>query len=137
MIATAKHFVGYGMAARRHQPVRYAEIGARHRDLFAYPFEAAIQFAGLRSVMNSYADVDGVPAGASREVLTDLLRGHARLRRLRDLRLPTLEHLVDRQKLARRPGEAGRLALAAGLDTEIPLPRLRRRARRRGRARHG
>ncbi|MGI5365828.1 glycoside hydrolase family 3 N-terminal domain-containing protein [Streptomyces iakyrus] len=29
----------------------------------------------MRSVMNSYADVDGIAVGASREVLTDLLRG--------------------------------------------------------------
>ena len=122
VIATAKHFVGYGMAQGGIN-MSAAEIGARTiRDLFAYPVEAAIQVAGLRSVMNSYADIDGVPAGASREILTDLLRGTLGFKGFVTSDYATLEHLVDQQKIARDPAEAGRLALAAGLDTENPVP---------------
>ena len=63
--------------------------------------------------MNSYADVDGIPAGASRGGSPDLLRGHARLRRLRLLRLhaPSTS-FVDRQRVAADAAEAGRLAIA-------------------------
>ncbi len=122
VIATAKHFVGYGMAQGGIN-LSAAEIGARTiRDMFAYPVEAAIQVAGLRSVMNSYADIDGVPAGASREILTDLLRGTLGFDGFVTSDYATLEHLVDRQKIARDPAEAGRLGLAAGLDTENPVP---------------
>jgi beta-glucosidase len=122
VIATAKHFVGYGMAQGGINQSA-AEIGARTiRDLFAYPFEAAIQVAGLRSVMNSYADIDGVPAGASWEILSDLLRGTLGFNGFVTSDYSTLEHLVDQQKIAHDPAEAGRLALAAGLDTENPAP---------------
>ncbi len=74
VMATGKHFLGYAVPPGGLNTSAF-EAGARStRDLFAYPFEAAIRLAGLRSVMNSYADVDGIPAGASPEVLQDLLR---------------------------------------------------------------
>ena len=55
MIATAKHFVGYGLPEGGMNLSAYEGGPRRTRDLFAYPFEAAIQLAGLGSVMNSYA----------------------------------------------------------------------------------
>jgi beta-glucosidase-like glycosyl hydrolase len=122
VIATGKHFVGYGFPQGGIN-LSATEIGPRAlRDLFCYPFEAAIQLAGLRSVMNSYSDVDGVPAGASRELLTDLLRDTLGFDGFVCSDYTTLEHFVDRQRVATDPAEAGRLALAAGLDTENPLP---------------
>ena len=122
VIATAKHFVGYGVSQGGIN-LSAVELGDRAiRDLFAYPFEAAIQMAGLRSVMNSYADLDGVPVGASREILTDLLRGTLGFGGFVTSDYTTLDHLVDRQRVAHDPAEAGRLALAAGLDTENPVP---------------
>ncbi|HWH97114.1 MAG TPA: glycoside hydrolase family 3 N-terminal domain-containing protein, partial [Pseudolysinimonas sp.] len=65
VIATAKHFVAYGMPQGGMNLAGFEGGPRLIRDLFAYPFEAAIRLAGLRSVMNSYADVDGIPAGAS------------------------------------------------------------------------
>ncbi|BBH63319.1 beta-glucosidase [Actinoplanes sp. OR16] len=122
VIATGKHFVGYGLPQGGIN-LSATEIGPRAlRDLFAYPFEAAIQLAGLRSVMNSYADIDGVPAAASREVLTDLLRGTLGFDGFVTSDYSTLNHFVDRQRSARDAAEAGRQALAAGLDTENPMP---------------
>ena len=74
VMATGKHFLGYAVPLGGMNTASF-EAGARAtRDLFAYPFEAAIQLAGLRSVMNSYSDIDGIPAGGSPEVLQDLLR---------------------------------------------------------------
>ncbi|MFF0700020.1 glycoside hydrolase family 3 N-terminal domain-containing protein [Streptomyces tendae] len=120
VIATAKHFVGYGLP-QGGVNLSATEIGPRTlRDLFAFPFEAAIQLAGLRSVMNSYSDVDGVPPTASREVLTDLLRGTLGFEGFVTSDYTSLDHLVDRQRVAADPAEAGRLAIAAGLDTENP-----------------
>ncbi|MEV4016848.1 glycoside hydrolase family 3 N-terminal domain-containing protein [Nonomuraea angiospora] len=122
VIATGKHFVGYGLPQGGIN-LSGAEIGPRTlRDLFAYPFEAAIQLAGLRSVMNSYSDLDGVPPGASPEVLMDLLRGTLGFDGFVTSDYTTIEHLVDRQRVAADPAEAGRLAIAAGLDTENPIP---------------
>jgi len=122
VIATGKHFVGYGLPQGGIN-LSAVEAGARTiRDLFAYPFEAAIQLADLRSVMNSYSDLDGVPVGASREILTDLLRGTLGFEGFVSADYTTLEHFVDRQHVARDRAEAGRLAIAAGLDVENPVP---------------
>ncbi len=75
VVATAKHFVGYGASeggmnwAPAHLPER--EL----RDVYLRPFEAAVRDAGLASVMNAYHELDGIPCAANRWLLTDLLRG--------------------------------------------------------------
>ena len=74
VLATAKHFVGYGVT-EGGQNMAATAIGARELyDVYARPFEAAFRLAGLASVMPSYAEFDGVPISASKAVLTDLLR---------------------------------------------------------------
>ncbi|WP_426738214.1 glycoside hydrolase family 3 N-terminal domain-containing protein [Plantibacter sp. 2H11-2] len=122
VIATAKHFVGYGLPEGGINLSGYEGGPRRTRDLFAFPFEAAIQDAGLASVMNSYSGIDGVPAAASSAVLTGLLRDTLGFSGFVSSDYMTLDHLVNRQGAAQTPGEAGRLAIEAGLDTEFPLP---------------
>ncbi|MFG1965456.1 glycoside hydrolase family 3 N-terminal domain-containing protein [Nonomuraea sp. NPDC049028] len=122
VVATGKHFLGYAVTAGGRNQSAF-EAGSRQtRDLFAYPFEAAIQIAGLKSVMNGYADIDGVPAGISRETLTGLLRGTLGFDGFVSADYATLEQVVTRQRAASTPGEAGRLAITAGLDVEFPTP---------------
>jgi beta-xylosidase len=74
VIATLKHFAGYSAskAARNHAPV---SIGPREfADYILPPFEQAIRVGRVRSVMNSYTDIDGVPVASNPTLLTDLLR---------------------------------------------------------------
>ena len=60
-----------GSTEARGEPIGL-DAPRRHR---AQPrILAAIQEAQLASVMNSYSEIDGVPVGASREILTELLR---------------------------------------------------------------
>ena len=120
IIATGKHFIGYS-APEGGMNLSAVEMGPRRiRDLYAYPFEAAIQLAGLASVMNSYSDLDGVPTAASRAVLTELLRDTLGFTGFVSADYGTITQLVERQKVARTAAEAGRLAIRAGLDTEFP-----------------
>ena len=122
VVATGKHFIAYG-SPESGINLSAVEVGPRRlRDLYAFPFEAAIHLAGLASVMNSYSDVDGIPASLSREVLTDLLRTTLGFTGFVSADYGAIEQAVNRQKAARTPGEAGRLALHAGLDTEFPTP---------------
>src|SRR6185312_6028188 len=75
VIATLKHFAGYSgsRAGRNMAPV---SVGRREfADVFLPPFEMAIREGGVRSIMHSYADLDGVPPAADRWLLTELLRG--------------------------------------------------------------
>ncbi|MEJ1229708.1 MAG: glycoside hydrolase family 3 N-terminal domain-containing protein [Galbitalea sp.] len=74
IIATLKHFVGYS-ASRSARNLAPVSIGQRElADTLLLPFEMAVRESGVRSVMHSYASIDGVPAASSRALLTDLLR---------------------------------------------------------------
>src|SRR6202011_3287636 len=72
--ATSKHFLGYAMSegGRNWGPVH---LGPRElREVYAEPFAAVISHAGLATIMNSYASVDGIPCTGSPATLTALLR---------------------------------------------------------------
>jgi len=51
------------------------QVGERElREVFVEPFRAAVKEAKVASVMNAYHEIDGVPCGASGELLRDLLQ---------------------------------------------------------------
>ncbi|MDG4797218.1 glycoside hydrolase family 3 N-terminal domain-containing protein [Micromonospora sp. WMMD1082] len=71
--ATLKHFVGYSAsrAGRNFAPVH---AGPRElADVLLPPFEMAILDGDARSVMHSYAEIDGVPVAADPTLLTGVL----------------------------------------------------------------
>ncbi|WP_158263747.1 glycoside hydrolase family 3 protein [Deinococcus arcticus] len=72
--ATLKHFAGYGLAPLGLDRGN-AELSARtlHETVLP-PFQAGIR-AGALSVMANSGSVNGVPAHASRSLLTEVLRG--------------------------------------------------------------
>lgn len=50
------------------------QLGEREmREIFLYPFRAALREVGATSVMNAYHEMDGVPCGASKRLLRDIL----------------------------------------------------------------
>ena len=75
VLATLKHFVGHSVSegGRNHAPVH--ATSRELREVWLYPYEVAIKEAGARVVMSCYHDIDGIPGSASRELLTDILRG--------------------------------------------------------------
>jgi len=118
--ATGKHFLGYGASegGLNHAPVH---VGPRElREVYAAPFAAAIREAGLACVMNSYAEIDGLPCGGSREILEDLLRGELGFEGLVVADYFTTLLLISHHRVAADRGEAGQRALEAGLDCELP-----------------
>ncbi|MCM3885589.1 glycoside hydrolase family 3 N-terminal domain-containing protein [Frankia sp. R82] len=121
VVATAKHFLGFGLGQGGLNASSY-EAGSRFtRDVVAFPVEAAINAAGLRSVMTSYGDVDGIPAGVSRELLHDLLREQMGFDGFVVADYMALQHALDRQRVATDKAEIARYALHAGLDLEAPF----------------
>ncbi len=118
--ATLKHFVGYSgsQAGRNHAPV---SIGPRElADTLLLPFEMAVLDGHARSVMNSYAAVDGVPMGANAEILTGLLRERWGFDGVVVADYFAVAFLQLMHGIARDTGEAAALALAAGIDVELP-----------------
>ncbi|MGW8482991.1 glycoside hydrolase family 3 N-terminal domain-containing protein [Microbacterium sp. NPDC055903] len=120
MIATLKHFAGHATSrgGRNHAPV---SMGERElRDLVLPPFEMAVRSAGARSVMNSYTETDRVPAAADRWLLTDLLRDEWGFEGTVVSDYWAVAFLKSKHAVAASMAEAGRLALHAGLDVELP-----------------
>ncbi|GAA1695062.1 glycoside hydrolase family 3 N-terminal domain-containing protein [Glycomyces endophyticus] len=120
VVATLKHFAGYSgsRAGRNHAPV---SAGPREMaEVFLPPFETALRHGRARSVMNSYAEVDGMPAAGDRRLLTDLLRGTLGFEGVVVADYFAVAFLRTLQRVAATDGEAAARALWAGIDVELP-----------------
>ncbi len=84
------------------------------------PFELAVREAHAGSVMNSYADVDNVPAAADHWLLTDLLRDQWGFEGTVVSDYWAVPFLASMHQVAADFDQAGALALAAGMDVELP-----------------
>ncbi|KDA06456.1 beta-glucosidase [Microbacterium sp. CH12i] len=118
--ATLKHFIGYSAsrAGRNHAPV---SAGPREvADVFLPPFEMALFDGGARSVMNSYAEIDGVPLGSSAEYLTELLRERWGFDGVVVADYFAVAFLEVMHAIAADRGAAAAAALTAGIDIELP-----------------
>ncbi|OJX96126.1 MAG: hypothetical protein BGO96_07580 [Micrococcales bacterium 73-15] len=82
----------------------------------------ALREGGARSVMNSYAEVDGVPAAADEARLTGLLREQWGFEGVVVADYFAVAFLRTLQRVAGSDGEAAGLALRAGIDVELPSP---------------
>lgn len=122
IIATLKHFVAYSFpeGGRNCAPVH---VGPRElRDVFLFPFEAAVKEGHAQSVMAAYHEIDGVPCAASKELLTDILRGEWGFEGIVVADWGVTQMLYGFHYTAADATEAGKQALSAGLDVEIPVP---------------
>ncbi len=120
IVATLKHFAGYSgsRAGRNHAPV---SAGPREfAEVFLPPFEMALRLGGARSVMNSYAEVDGVPAAGDRRLLTDLLRDTWGFDGVVVADYFAVTFLRTLHRVAGSDGAAAGRALWAGIDVELP-----------------
>ncbi|RZT12032.1 beta-glucosidase [Kribbella sp. VKM Ac-2569] len=120
VIATLKHFAGYSAsrAGRNHGPV---SMGRRELlDIILPTFETAIATAGARSVMSSYADLDGLPASADPWLFTDVLRDEWGFEGTVVSDYWAVPFLASMHRVAADNADAGVVALTAGTDVELP-----------------
>ncbi len=120
ILATLKHFAGYGApeGGRNCSPahIPYREL----HEVYLFPFEAAVRFAGARAVMSAYHEIDGVPCSASGELLTSLLRTSWGFEGIVVSDYASIPRLIEHHHLASKKEEAGLQALEAGVDIELP-----------------
>jgi beta-xylosidase len=118
--ATLKHFAGYS-ASRAGRNLAPVSMG-RHElaDVLLPPFEMAVVEGGARSVMNSYAEIDGVPVAADPELLTTVLRDEWGFDGTVVADYFSVAFLRTLHRVAGTDGEAAALALSAGIDVELP-----------------
>ncbi len=120
VLATLKHFAGYSVSegGRNCSP---AHIPFREfREVYLFPFEAAVRYAGARAVMSAYHEIDGIPCSASAELLTTLLRTSWGFEGIVVSDYVAILRLMEHHHLAATKEEAGLLALEAGVDIELP-----------------
>lgn len=118
--ATGKHFLGYSQTEAGLNIHKTVVSKRELREQFAKPFEAAINLAGLKTVMNSYSEIDGRPVSANKAILSDLLRGELGFEGPVISDYGSIENMMKYFKMTDDPVEAGAMCLQAGLDIECP-----------------
>ncbi|WP_043618862.1 glycoside hydrolase family 3 N-terminal domain-containing protein [Nonomuraea candida] len=120
IVATLKHFAGYS-ASRGGRNLAPVPMGRRElADVVLPPFEIALRLGGARSVMHSYAEIDGVPVAADESLLTGLLRDEWGFEGTVVADYFAIRFLERLHKVAADGGEAAGIALKAGIDVELP-----------------
>ena len=118
MVATAKHFVGYGdpRSGWDRTPARIPDQALWE---FHVPsFRAAID-AGIAAVMVNSGEVNGVPVHASRALLTGLLRERLGFDGLVVTDWGDVAKLVQMHRVAETERDAARLVVEAGVDMSM------------------
>jgi beta-glucosidase len=117
ILATAKHFVGYG-AAEGGRDYNIADIPERTlREIYLPPFHAAVN-AGARSVMAAFNEVDGIPMHAHRGLIDGVLRDQWGWDGILVSDYTGVMELLH-HGIAGDSATAGRLALDAGVDVDM------------------
>jgi beta-glucosidase len=117
MLATAKHFAGYG-APRGGRD--YEDAALPESDLwnvYLPPFKAAID-AGVGSVMSAYMNLNDVPATGNRWLMRDVLRDALGFRGLVVSDAFAIRSLIT-HGFARDEADAALRAVAAGINVDM------------------
>ena len=117
LLATPKHFVGYGAVRGGMEYAAVDMSTAELRETFVPPFAAAFT-AGAGATMASFTDFNGVPVSANRPLLTDLLRAE-----LGFDGVCVSDYDADRELIAHGiaadEADAALLAILAGIDMSM------------------
>lgn len=117
ILATAKHFAGYG-AAQAGRDYHTVDMSERVlRDTYLPPFKAAAD-AGVASFMTAFNEYDGVPASGNRFLLTDVLRNEWGFDGFVVTDYTSINEMVA-HGYARDLAQAGEQALEAGVDMDM------------------
>lgn len=117
ILATAKHFVGYG-AAQGGRDYDSADISERTlHEVYLPPFHAAAR-AGAGSMMTAFNDIAGVPLTAHPELVRGVLRERWGYDGLIVSDWNAIPELLN-HAVAATPEEAGALALRGGVDMDM------------------
>ena len=120
VFATLKHMTGHGQP-QSGTNAGPAENGRRDlRETFFKPFREIVRRTSIGAVMPSYNEIDGVPSHANSWLLREVLRGEWGFDGIVSSDYAGIEELVTIHRVAADNAEAARMALAAGVDSELP-----------------
>ncbi|BDI34306.1 glycosyl hydrolase [Capsulimonas corticalis] len=117
MVACVKHFVAYG-GAESGRDYNAVDMSDRTlRDVYFPPFQAAVD-AGAGSLMSAFSSLQGVPASANHDTLTDVLRGEWGFRGFVVSDWNSVGELIN-HGVALDGETAARKAVTAGVDMDM------------------
>lgn len=120
VFATLKHMAGHGEPEGGNN-IAPANISERTlREVFLQPFRYIVQNTGVRNIMASYNEVNGVPSHANKWMLTDLLRDEWGYEGAVVSDYYGVRELTDRHAVAPDWKAAAVAAISAGVDIELP-----------------
>jgi beta-glucosidase len=120
VFATLKHMTGHGQpeSGENVAPAPLAERELRER--FFPPFRKVVARTGIAAVMPSYNEIDGVPSHANRWLLHDILRGEWGFDGAIVSDYAAIGELASLHHVAPDMATAAKLALIAGVDSDLP-----------------
>lgn len=117
LIATMKHFSAYGVSEGGHNGAS-AHVGNRELlSVLSYPFMKSVQ-NGLKSLMTSYNDVDGMPCSGNEWLMKEVLRDSWKFNGLVISDLYAINGLVS-ARVAADYSEAAAMAVRAGVNIDL------------------
>ena len=117
MAATAKHFAGYGfiIGGREYNSVNIGEFELHNTIL--PPFKA-LAINGVATFMNSFSDMDGIPATASHRLQTEILKEKWGFNGFIVSDWDSIGELEE-HGVAENSADAARIAVKAGNDMDM------------------
>lgn len=115
--ATAKHFAGYGLAegGRDYNTVNIGENELHN--IVLPPFKAAAE-AGVATFMNSFNEIDGIPATGHKVLLRNILKGKWNWKGFVVSDWGSIPEMVN-HGFARDAEHAAEIAITAGTDMDL------------------
>ncbi len=119
LIASVKHFAGYGMAEGGRDYDASSISDADLENIYLAPFHAAVQ-QGAATLMSAYMDLNGVPATGNKFLLSETLRDSWGFKGFVVSDANAVKSLVN-HGFAKDPEDAAVRALTAGVNMEMAL----------------
>lgn len=120
VFATLKHMTGHGQPKSGNN-VGPASLSERElRDNFFPPFREIVERTGIRSVMPSYNEIDGVPSHTNNWLLGTILRDEWEFDGVIVSDYNAVTQLESFHYVADGLEDCARQALEAGVDSELP-----------------
>lgn len=116
----AKHFLGFHNSQGGIHGSNSDTPPRLLREIYGAPFQAAIHESGLKGIMPCYNVIDGVPASASHELLTDLLRNEMGFNGVCVSDYGAISNAHNVQGMYESNTDTGYACMQAGMDVELP-----------------
>jgi beta-glucosidase len=122
VVATPKHFTAnfVGDGGRDSNIIHLSEKILR--EIYFPAFKACVKEANALSIMVAYNSLDGIPCSMNKWLLTDVLRKEWGFKGMVVSDYYSVVDIYQKHKTAKNKAEAGKQAVEAGLDIELPHP---------------